>query len=54
MCSLTTPVIAYAQGLDTLLYVTVGTGIGGGAMVNGRLLHGLLHPETGHIRMPHD
>ncbi len=43
-----------AQGLDTCLYVTVGTGIGGGAMVNGRLLHGLLHPEMGHIRIPHD
>jgi len=43
-----------AQGLDTLLYVTVGTGIGGGAIVHGRLLHGLLHPEMGHIRIPHD
>ena len=43
-----------AQGLDTFLYLTVGTGIGGGAMVNGRLLHGLLHPEMGHIRLPHD
>lgn len=43
-----------AQGLDTCLYVTVGTGIGGGAIVNGHLLHGLLHPEMGHIRIPHD
>ena len=43
-----------AQGLHTFLYVTVGTGIGGGAIVNGRLLHGLLHPEMGHIRIPHD
>jgi len=43
-----------AQGLDTFLYVTVGTGIGGGAMVNGRLLQGVLHPEMGHIRIPHD
>ncbi len=43
-----------AQGLDTFLYVTVGTGIGGGAMVNGRLLHGLLHPEMGHVHIPHD
>jgi fructokinase len=43
-----------AQGLDTFLYVTVGTGIGGGAMANGRLLHGLLHPEMGHIRIPYD
>ncbi len=43
-----------AQGSDTFLYVTVGTGIGGGAMVNGRVLHGVLHPEMGHIRIPHD
>ena len=43
-----------AQGLDTFLYLTVGTGLGGGAMVNGRLLHGLLHPEMGHLRIPHD
>ena len=43
-----------AQGLDTFLYLTVGTGIGGGVMANGRLLHGLLHPELGHIRIPHD
>jgi fructokinase len=43
-----------AQGLDTFAYVTVGTGIGGGAMVGGRLVHGLLHPEFGHLRVPHD
>jgi fructokinase len=43
-----------ARGLRTFVYLTVGTGIGGGAMVNGSLLHGLLHPEMGHIRVPHD
>src|SRR5262245_49682280 len=43
-----------AVGLDTFCYVTVGTGIGGGAMVNGGLLHGLHHPEFGHMRVPHD
>ena len=43
-----------AQGLDTLVYLTVGTGIGGGVMVDGRLLHGLIHPELGHIRIPHN
>jgi fructokinase len=43
-----------AQGLDTFIYLTVGTGIGGGGFCNGRLLHGLLHPEMGHIRLPHD
>ena len=33
-----------AQGLHTVLYLTVGTGIGGGALVHGQLLHGALHP----------
>jgi len=43
-----------AQGLDTFIYLTIGTGIGGGGMINGRLMHGLVHPEMGHIRIPHD
>jgi fructokinase len=43
-----------AQGLDTFIYLTIGTGIGGGGLVNGRLMHGLVHPEMGHIRVPHD
>lgn len=43
-----------AQGLDTYLYMTIGTGIGGGGMVGGKLMHGLIHPEMGHIRIPHD
>ena len=43
-----------AAGLDTFCYITVGTGIGAGAVVNGGLLHGLLHPELGHMRIPHD
>ena len=43
-----------AQGLDTFIYLTVGTGIGGGGMVSGRLIHGLLHPEMGHILIPRD
>ena len=43
-----------AQGLDTFIYLTIGTGIGGGGMVNGKLMHGLVHPEMGHIRIPHD
>ena len=43
-----------AQGLDTFSYITVGTGIGGGGMAGGNLLHGLAHPEVGHLRIPHD
>ncbi len=43
-----------AVGLETFVYITVGTGIGGGGMVDGRLLHGLSHPEIGHMRVPHD
>ncbi len=43
-----------AQGLSDFLYLTVGTGIGGGAMVRGEVIHGLVHPEMGHIRIPHD
>ena len=43
-----------AQGLDTFVYLTVGTGLGGGAMVNGKLVHGIMHPEMGHMRVPHD
>jgi fructokinase len=43
-----------AQGLDTFCYITIGTGIGGGGMAGGRLLHGLAHPEFGHMRIPHD
>lgn len=40
------------QGTDTMVYLTVGTGIGGGAVVDGRLHHGMLHPEMGHMRIP--
>jgi fructokinase len=43
-----------AQGIADFVYVTVGTGIGGGALVSGSPLHGLQHPEMGHIRVPHD
>jgi fructokinase len=43
-----------AVGLTDFLYLTVGTGIGGGAVVNSSVLHGLVHAEMGHIRIPHD
>jgi fructokinase len=38
-----------ASGLDSCLYMTVGTGIGAGAVVEGKLIHGLTHSEMGHI-----
>ena len=41
-----------AQGLDTFIYLTIGTGIGGGGLVNGKMMHGLVHPEMGHILLP--
>lgn len=42
------------QRLDSLAYITVGTGIGVGLIVNGRPLHGLIHAEAGHMAIPHD
>lgn len=42
------------RGLDSLVYLTIGTGIGGGALTNGQIIHGLLHTEMGHMRLPHD
>ncbi|AKT52521.1 ROK family protein [Arsenicicoccus sp. oral taxon 190] len=42
------------QGVGSVVYLTVGTGIGGGAVLEGRPVHGLLHPEMGHILVePH-
>jgi fructokinase len=43
-----------AKGLSDFIYLTIGTGIGGGLMTSGQLVHGLIHPEMGHIRLPHD
>ena len=42
------------QGCDPSLYLTIGTGIGGGYLVDGKPLTGLLALEMGHIRIPHD
>lgn len=43
-----------SQGLDPSLYLTIGTGIGGGLIVNGRPHNGIVSPEMGHIRLPRD
>ena len=40
-----------ARGLSDVVYITIGTGIGAGILTNGKLLHGMLHPEAGHILM---
>ena len=40
-----------ARGLQDAIYITIGTGIGGGVLTNGKLLHGMLHPELGHMRL---
>jgi len=41
-----------AQGCSDMLYITIGTGIGVGAIVNGAVVHGRTHPEMGHMRIP--
>ena len=43
-----------ARDVSNCLYLTIGTGIGGAAMVSGQVLHGLTHPEMGHVRIPRD
>lgn len=40
-----------AKGKKNIVYLTVGTGIGAGVYAEGKLLHGMLHPEAGHILM---
>lgn len=38
-----------AKGKSCVIYLTIGTGVGGGIYIDGKLLHGMLHPETGHV-----
>lgn len=40
-----------AKGLESVIYITFGTGVGVGVYLNGKLLHGMMHPEGGHILM---
>jgi len=44
--------VGAAQGLENVVYITIGTGIGAGILCDGRLLHGTLHPEFGHVLLP--
>ena len=39
------------QGCDSLCYITIGTGVGGGLVIGGRPVHGAMHPEIGHLRL---
>ena len=41
-----------AKGLKNAIYITIGTGVGVGVLAEGKLLHGMLHPEAGHILLP--
>ena len=41
-----------AVGARSVIYITVGTGVGAGALLDGNPVHGLMHPEIGHIRVP--
>ncbi len=40
-----------ARGLTDVVYITIGTGVGAGILSGGRLVHGMLHPEAGHVRV---
>ena len=42
-----------AKGLSDAIYITIGTGVGGGIWANGSLVHGMLHPELGHMILPY-
>jgi len=40
--------------LESLVYFTIGTGIGAGVIIKGKVVHGMTHPEAGHMHLPHD
>ncbi|QJE97084.1 ROK family protein [Luteolibacter luteus] len=44
--------IGAASGMEDVAYITIGTGIGAGILSGGHLIHGTLHPEFGHLKVP--
>jgi fructokinase len=42
------------KSIQNLVYITIGTGIGAGLVINNRIIHGLVHPEFGHMRITHN
>lgn len=49
VCAYAESVMGAAKDVDSCLYITVGTGIGAGAVVNGETIKGMIHPEMGHV-----
>lgn len=43
--------IGAAKACTSVVYITIGTGVGGGVVINGNPVHGMLHPEIGHLRL---
>ncbi|MGJ8672351.1 ROK family protein [Rubritalea sp.] len=44
--------LGVARGLENVAYITIGTGVGAGFVVDGSVLHGAIHAEFGHLRVP--
>ena len=40
-----------ARGVENCMYITIGTGVGAGVVVGGKIISGFAHPEAGHISL---